>query len=365
MKKIMSRVLQVLGSLQRGGAETLVMNIYRNIDRTKMQFDFIVRENVENGYEEEVKKMGGRIFVIPSPQKIGLKKCIEMHINTIKNNGPYVAIHSHMNAMSFISMYAAKKCKIKNRISHSHSTSFPGKLKLILGRLLTRKYSTKLLACSEEAGLKLYGTKNFEVIPNGIILEQFMVKDEKEREFYMKKLNFSSKKLNIIHVGRFVKPKNHEFIIDIARKLKEMNFSFDIYLIGDGEKYNLINDNIQKYNLSKNVHLLGSISNVNEYMKAADLMIMPSLYEGFPVTLVESQTAGLFAIVSENVNKKVDFNLNLIKFLPLNVEEWADYILKENYERLFDEEKIYKIITNSNYNISNTAKLLEDIYNKE
>ena len=177
----MKKVLQVLGSLQRGGAETLVMNIYRNIDKKNIQFDFIVRENVDNGYEEEVKKLGGRIFVIPSPQKIGLKECIRRHIDVIKNNGPYICVHSHMNAMSFISMYAAKKCKIKNRISHSHSTSFPGKIKLLFGRYLTKRYSTKLLACSKDAGLKLFGNSNFEIIPNGIILDNFLVSDEDEK----------------------------------------------------------------------------------------------------------------------------------------------------------------------------------------
>ena len=361
----MKKVLQVLGSLQRGGAETLVMNIYRNIDKKNIQFDFIVRENVDNGYEEEVKKLGGRIFVIPSPQKIGLKECIRRHIDVIKNNGPYICVHSHMNAMSFISMYAAKKCKIKNRISHSHSTSFPGKIKLLFGRYLTKRYSTKLLACSKDAGLKLFGNSNFEIIPNGIILDNFLVSDEDEKNKYMKKLNLSTETTNIIHVGRFVEPKNHEFIIEIAKKLIKNDFKFNLYLLGDGPKYGDIKKLIISNKLSNNMHLLGSLSNVNEYMRAADLMIMPSLYEGFPVTLVESQTSGLPSIVSCNITKKVDFGLNLIQFIPLEIDEWINCIEKKKYQRLFNKERIYETITKNNYNIIDTVKKIEKIYTEE
>lgn len=361
----MKRVLQILGSLQRGGAETLVMNIYRNIDRKKMQFDFIVRENVDDGYEEEVKQLGGRIFVIPSPQKIGLKKCIKKHIEIMKENGPYISVHSHMNAMSFISMYAAKKCKIKNRISHSHSTSFPGRFKLILGRYLTKKFSTKLLACSNDAGVKLFGTNNFEVIPNGIILENFIVNDENDKINYMKKLGLSESTINIIHVGRFVEPKNHEFIVEIATKLKKEKVKFNLYLLGDGPKYEGIKEKIVKNDLSDCVHLLGSVSNVNEYMKAADLMIMPSLYEGFPVTLVESQAAGLPSIISDNITKKVDFNMNLVVFIPLIVDKWVYYIAEKKYKRVYYKDYIYDTITKNNYNISNTVKIMEKIYNEE
>lgn len=361
----MKRVLQVLGSLQRGGAETLVMNIYRNINREKIQFDFIVRENVNDGYEEEVKKMGGRIFVIPSPKKIGLRECISRHIEVMKKNGPYISVHSHMNAMSFISMYAAKKCKIKNRISHSHSTSFPGRIKLIFGSYLIRRFSTKLLACSKDAGLKLFGMSDFEVIPNGIILEKFIVNDEKDRIFYIKKLGLSTKTINIIHVGRFVEPKNHEFIVEIADKLRNMDVKFNLYLLGDGPKLESIRDSIIKKELSNCIHLLGSIPNVNEYMKAADLMIMPSLYEGFPVTLVESQAAGLPSLVSDKITRKVDFNLQLVEFMPLFISDWIEYIKEKKYDRLYDKKYIYNIITDSGYNILNTVKTIEEIYNGE
>ena len=361
----MKRVLQVLGSLQRGGAETLVMNIYRRIDRKKIQFDFIVRENVNNGYEEEVKKMGGRIFVIPSPRKIGLKECIKKHIDVIRKNGPYICIHSHMNSMSFISMYAAKKCNIKIRISHSHSTSFPGKIKCFLGRYLTKKFSTKLLACSKDAGFKLFGKSNFEIIPNGIILENFLVADKKEKKKYMQKLNFLENTTNIIHVGRFVDAKNHEFIIKIAKELAKENFNFNLYLLGDGPKYNEIEELVVKNKLSNMIHFLGSVSNVNEYLKAADLMIMPSLYEGFPVTLVESQTAGLPVLVSDNVTRNVDFNMNLIEFIPLEIYKWVSTIKEKKYGRVFNKEKIYNIITKNNYNILNTIEIMKKIYNIE
>ena len=236
----MKRVLQVLGSLQRGGAESLVMNIYRNIDRNEIQFDFIVREYIEEGYEKEVKQLGGRIFVIPSPQRIGLLRCIKEHIKIIKNNGPYIAVHSHMNAMSFISMYSAKKCGIRNRISHSHSTSFPGKLKSKIGGFLTKLFSNKLLACSEDAGKKLFQNNKFDVITNGIDINKFILANKNEQLKYKEKLNMNDDKLYICHIGRFVEPKNHEFIIEIAEKLKVKNINFEITLLGNGPKFSKI-----------------------------------------------------------------------------------------------------------------------------
>lgn len=361
----MKKVLQVLGSLQRGGAETLVMNIYRNIDYKKIQFDFIVRENVIDGYEEEVKKMGGRIFVVPSPKKIGLKKCIKMHIDVMKKNGPYIAVHSHINAMSFISMIAAKKSKINIRISHSHNTSFPGKIKSLIGSRLTKKYSTKLLACSNDAGKKLFGNSKFEVIQNGIIIENFIINTPEDNEKIKKKLKMNTEKLNICHIGRYVEQKNHEFIILLGEALKKQKIPFNIYLLGAGPKFEKIKKMIIEKNLEKQIHMMGSIKNANEYLKACDLMILPSYFEGFPVTLVEAQAAGIPAIVSNTITKNVDFGLNLIKFLPLDINEWVKIIKDNNYLRLYNSSKIINTITENKYNIKDTVNKITKIYNSK
>ena len=355
----MIRVLQVLGSLQRGGAETMIMNVYRKINRNEIQFDFLVKERVNNGYEEEVTNLGGRIFCVPSLKKIGIIKYIKEQKKIMVENGPYDIIHSHVNTLSGIILYVAKKSNINIRISHSHTTKQDNKIL----KFLISKYATHRVSCGENAGAALFGSKEFIIIPNGINTSDFLP-SEKEREKNRKKLGLVDSCINICHIGRFVEVKNHKFILELSKKLKQNGVNHKIYLLGDGPLLDNIKKGVEDNKLHDNVVILGSVSNTNEYLKSCDIFILPSLFEGMPVTVIESQCAGIPSIVSDKVTQKIDLGLHLVNFLKLDIDKWYEFITTKKYNCIFDVNYIKRIFKKEKYDVDVSSKMLIDYYKK-
>lgn len=341
----------------------MIMNIYRNIDRKNIQFDFLVKEHVENGYEEEIKELGGRIFVVESAKKIGAFRYIKEQINIMKNNGPYVAVHSHVNTLSGLTLLAAKMSGIKKRISHSHTAKKIKKRNEKIGKILIKLTATDFVACGQDAGRELFDKKKFIVIPNGIDTKRFLPLSQEERKKLQQSLDVNTQKINICHIGRFVRVKNHDFILNIAEELKRKKFEYTIYLLGDGEEYNRIKNIAEEKKLEKIV-FCGNVSNANEYLKTMDLLILPSFYEGLPTTIVEAQCAGIPCCISNNITKEVDFNLNLIKYLPLELEKWVEYIMSREYKLEKDALKIKKVMVDCKYDIDISSKIVTDLYLK-
>ena len=353
----MIRILQVLGSLQRGGAETMIMNVYKKIDREKVQFDFLVKEHTDSGYEQDVKNLGGRIFCVESARKIGIFKYIKELTSVMKNNGPYDIIHSHVNTLSGLILFAAKKANIKVRISHSHTTKQDNK---ILKKMIAL-FATNRIACGQDAGKALFGKASFTIIPNGISMDNFLTSQNEQKEL-KKTLNIDDTAISICHIGRFVEVKNHIFIVELAEKLKENDVRFQLYLLGDGPLYENIKNLINTNGLNNYIKLVGSVPNANEYLKACDLFILPSLYEGLPVTLIESQCTGTYSIVSDNISKEADFDLNLVKFLPLNIDKWVEYIKRKKHFHKLDKDIVENRFIQKKYDINVSSKMLLDYY---
>ena len=304
----------------------MVMNVYRQMNRSDLQFDFLLKEKVNDGYEQEVKALGGHIFYVESPKKIGVKNYIKNVKAVIEQNGPYCAVHSHMNVMSGLIMFSAWLSGINLRISHSHSTRFTNSFPtIILGKTLIKIFANKKVACGQKAGKALFGQSKFSVIPNGIDTAKYYVYDENTRSILRRKLNMKLDAFQICHVGRFVDVKNHKFILEVARELKNDNVNFQVHLLGDGELFDEIHQMANEMNLEE-VCFHGSVENVNEYLKASDLFILPSKYEGLPVTLVEAQSAGVKCLVSNGVPTEADFNLGLMEALPLEKDIWVTRI---------------------------------------
>lgn len=244
----------------------------------------------------------------------------------IEQNGPYCAVHSHMNVMSGLIMFSAWLSGINLRISHSHSTRFTNSFPtIILGKTLIKIFANKKVACGQKAGKALFGQSKFSVIPNGIDTAKYYVYDENTRSILRRKLNMKLDAFQICHVGRFVDVKNHKFILEVARELKNDNVNFQVHLLGDGELFDEIHQMANEMNLEE-VCFHGSVENVNEYLKASDLFILPSKYEGLPVTLVEAQSAGVKCLVSNGVPTEADFNLGLMEALPLEKDIWVTRI---------------------------------------
>ena len=341
----------------------MVMNVYRQIDRSKCQFDFLLKEKVEDGYEQEVQELGGHIYYVESPKKVGVKNYIKNMKDVMLKHGSYDAVHSHMNVMSGMVMVAAWLARVKVRVSHSHSTKFPNSAKInFAGKTLIKLFANRKAACGEIAGKALFGGSKFSVIPNGIDTSKYYVYDINEKKQIRDMLGMQQEVLQICHVGRFIDVKNHAFIIEIAQALKKKNIKFQMHLLGNGELFEIIQKRAKKQNLEE-ILFHGSVDNVNEYLKASDIFILPSKYEGLPVTLVEAQSAGVSCLISDKVPTEVDFKIGLIKSLPLKLDAWVDNVetLKKK-KNIVPQPIIEKAIKTRGYDIRDSARRMLELY---
>ena len=363
MEKI--NVLEVIGSMNMGGAETLLMNILRNIDREKYQLFFLCYDNQKYDYEDELNHLGGKIIKISKPTS-NIFKNVSQIKKVIKNYNIDI-VHCHTYFNSIYALIAARQCKIKKRITHSHNTvseknpSIIKKIYFFFSKIVINLYSTDYLACGKEAGEALFfKNKNFKIIDNGIILEKFyynkILREEKRKE-----LKLPSDYQIIGHVGRFEEAKNHSFLIDLFDEYQKKNKKTLLLLIGDGSLRPFIEKKIKEKKINDKVILLSKRSDVNELYNIMDLFLFPSLYEGFPVVLVEAQTNWLPIIASDSIDSESNYT-NTISFLSLkeNKDVWVNEIKNRIGKRIDNKE----IMKNSKYNIENTINEIEKIYSE-
>lgn len=368
------RILQITGTMNMGGIENFLINLYRCIDRSKIQFDFIINDTgKENIFEKEIEILGGKIFKIPSIVNKGHFAYIKTLRKIFRENN-YQIVHSHYNTISGFILNEAKKCGIKNRIAHSHTA--PGKdirytrlsgFYKMYSKSLINKNSTLRFACSKEAGQWLYGNNDFKIIKNGIIAKKYIY-DIKIRENKRKELNLLKNDIVISHIGSFSDVKNHNFIIRIFNELVKLNSNYKLILVGDGELRTEIEKQVKNLNLIERVLFLGIRQDVNELLQAFDLFLFPSLYEGLPVTMIEAQASGLKSFISDTISKEVDLNCKLIEWLSLNksAKEWAVYIdNNKKYERKNTFEKIKVAGYDSEENAKKIEKLYLELLSKE
>lgn len=357
------RILHIIGKMDRAGAETMLMNLYRNIDRTKIQFDFVTFTTEVGDYDKEIKELGGNIIPIVGGNAIS--RMIKLQ-QFLKLNYEYKVVHCHMLLGNAFHLLAAKNAQVKHRISHSHSTSDnePGIIRNLYKNwslLINRQVSTYKIACGIEAAQYLFGTqKNVLLLPNAVDVESMLLKAENSRDYINSKYNGHG--LKIIQVGRFNSVKNHDFSLQIAEKLKERNIPFKIYFVGQGPLEQELKSKLKNIDLVGDVIFLGLRSDIAELMSSADVMIMPSLHEGFPVVLVESQAVSLNTIVSDRVSTEVDLGLGLVDFLPVDCpEKWVEHILDKK-KSVLSQEKIVQVFKKLGFDVSLSAKKLEKIY---
>ena len=358
------RVAHIIGKWLGGGVESVVMNYYRYIDRDKIQFDFICDEDSTNIPYEEIEKMGGKVILIPPYQKI-----IRYHkkLKQVLKDGNYKIVHSHINALSVFSLFAAKCAGVPVRIAHSHSTSNKKEWKKNIIKNILRPFSkvfaTDYMCCSELAGRWLFGTKEFDkgnvyILNNAIDLDKFKY-DENVRKEVRKELDIDDDTLVIGHVGRFVEQKNHTFLIDIFNEVQKENKDSILLLVGQGPLEDIIKQKVRRLGLENKVMFLGQRNDVNRLYQAMDVFVLPSLYEGLPVVGVEAQASGLKCIFSNKITQEIKliFDTELIS-LEDNVMIWSKVILTKSDKR---KSKI-DTIKNSKFNINLEAKRLEDKY---
>ena len=359
-------VAQIIGKWVGGGVESVVMNYYRYIDRTKIQFDFICDDDSTNIPYEEIEKLGGKVILIPPYQKV-----FKYHnkLKKILKEGHYKIVHSHINTLSVFSLFAAKCAGVPVRIAHSHSTTNKKEKKKNLLKQLLRPFSklfaTDYMCCSELAGRWLFGDKEYDkgnvyLLNNAIDLDKFKY-NETLRKKKRKELGIKDDTLVIGHIGRFVAQKNHDYLIDIFNEIHKKNNNSVLLLAGQGPLMEEIKNKAKELNLDDSVKLLGQRNDANELYQAFDVFLLPSLYEGLPVVGVEAQAAGLLCYLSDDMTKETKV-LDITKFMSLNntPEEWANNILDDvkKYKRIDTSKEM----TAKNFNIKEEAKKLEEYY---
>lgn len=323
----MIRVLQIVGGMDRAGAETMLMNLYRKIDRTQIQFDFLYFLDKKCDYDSEITALGGLIYRI---SEHNLLKRYRAMLNFYREHPEYKIVHSHTLFNNGINLFAAKHAGVKYRIAHSHSTaddntSVTGKLYQHFSRLMIRSCATSYIACGKEAASFLFPwKKNVILLPNSVDVSYWAKIGEKYADYITEQFGFVG--LKIIQVGRLQPVKNHKFTIQLAEFMMGKGVQFKIFIIGQGQLEAELEQEVKEKGLDDVISFLGLRTDIPELMAGADVMLMPSLYEGFPVVLVESQATGLRTIVSDRISDEVDLGVGLVDFLNLKapLSDWAN-----------------------------------------
>lgn len=357
----MIRVLQVVNNMHRAGLETMLMNYYRNIDRTKIQFDFLTHRPEKGDYDDEIISMGGKVYYAPRLYPQNYLQYFKWMKKFFKEHPEYKIIHSHIDAMSYLPLLAAKLNKIPVRIAHSHNTSidkdFKLPLKLFFKKLLP-SVATNFCACGKEAGEFLFPKKKSVFIPNAIDIKKFLYNEEVRRK-KRKELGIENKFV-IGNIGRLSYQKNHKFLIEIFYEILKKEKESLLLIIGIGEKEKELKEQVKKLNIEKKVCFLGKREDVAELYQAMDLFLMPSFFEGVPVVGIEAQFSGLPCIFSDKVPKEIKFKKDII-FLPLNVSSqlWCNEVSKIKGKNI---KRNIKDFENSIYDIKNAKIELEKLY---
>jgi glycosyltransferase involved in cell wall biosynthesis len=359
------RILHVVVNMNRGGAETLIMNLYRNMNRSKIQFDFLTCK--EGAFDPEILAMGGLIHRIPYVSEGGHFKFIKALDHFFASHPEYNVVHSHMDRMSGFILRSAKRAGLPIRIAHSHNTSSEGGIaakayKWLAGKLIA-SYATHLLACSSKAAKWLFPAKeaNAQILKNGIESASFLFSPE-VREQVRQELDLTTDQLVVGHVGRFAHQKNHAFLVDLFAQLIKVKPKAVLVLVGDGSLRIEIEKKVCGLSLQENVKFLGVRSDITRLLQAFDVFAFPSWHEGLPVTLIEAQGAGLPCVISDVIAKEVDMGIGLVEYLalgdPLIWVEKIKGLLARNSTRSIPAYSL----SNKGYDIKNTAEWAEDYY---
>lgn len=359
------RVLQVFTILNRGGAETMIMNYYRNIDRSKVQFDFLVHRSEKGVFEVEIENLGGRIYRMPPVHPKYFSIYQKELRRFLSEHQEYKIIHGNFSELGYFLYKEAKKQGVPTIICHAHNSKMSLDLKApfrFYWKHACRKYITHMFSCSGPASRWFFGSANDTktiMMRNAIETKKFSFNSRKTKEIKLA-LGIADKFV-IGHVGRFNIQKNHSFIIDIFHEVRKKCANAVLIFVGKGELEQKIAQKADSLGLKESVVFLGARADVNEIMQAFDVFLFPSLFEGLPVTMVEAQAAGLKCIISDTIPAEVRIT-DLVEFISLTqpADYWAERILtyKEGYPR----KDMYDEIVNSGYDIEKNAKWLEDLY---
>lgn len=361
------RILQVLGTLDIGGAESMIMNLYRKIDKNVVQFDFVIHTDEDGYFSDEAESNGGRIFKAPRYRGINHFQYIKWWSDFFTHHREYKILHCHIRSIASIIVPLAKKNELIT-IVHSHSTSNgtggKAKLKSIM-QLPIRYQADYFFACSQEAGEWLFGKRacestRYHFIPNSIDVGRFFFNPEIRKEV-RKEFHLDGKKV-IGNIGRAAEPKNQSFLLDILYEIVKADDSVRLLMVGDGELIGHLKEKAHDLKLDEFVIFAGARGDVERMYQAMDVFVFPSIWEGLPVSVVEAQASGLWCFVSNRITTDVKLTKR-IRYLALerSIHDWTKLIQKAlKYKRsgLEDDD----IMSLQKFESTSTAKELQNFY---
>jgi len=359
----MVRILHIFGQLNNGGAENMIMNMYRHIDREKFQFDFATHDPECGFFEEEILHLGGRVYRGMPKYRVYNYFAYQEAWKDFFAVHPYEIIHIHTTNSAPAILRAAISQNIPIRICHAHSASeasFIRRMIVKCNQKSIRKNATALYGASDQASLFAFGVKS-KVIANGIDAKAF-VYDPIRRQQIRKELCISNHTFVLGHVGRFCHAKNHVFLLQLVKKLSDVLPDIKLVLVGDGELFPKIKEQANVLQIMDKIEFLGMRSDISDILQAMDLFVFPSFYEGLPVSVVEAQASGLFCLLSDTITPQVATISELTCFLPIDqMEAWKQKILQINQASLIRENTL-PLIMKSGFDISATCDLLVSLY---
>ena len=362
----MIRILNVVTIMNRAGLESRLMDIYRHIDREKIQFDFYTNRNEKGEFDDEIVSLGGRV-IYSNPIAAGREnRKVREFREFLKDHNDYKIMHSHVNEWSTIFCKGAAQAGVPCRIAHSRGANASKSLKALYKNHIKRglkKYATHYLAVSKEAGIHLFGEKDFNegkvrVFPNAIDTERFRF-DQEIRNRYRKILGLDDS-LTVIHVGNLSVVKNHQYLLDIFCEIKRMETVAKLLLVGEGDQRRNIEKFVQENQIQKDVLILGKRSDVPQLLQAADVFVFPSFHEGFPGAVLEAETAGLPCLISDSITKEVMITKN-VKAMSIHREPryWADEVL---HYKGFKRSDCVTEVAKAGYDIRSLSEKMESFY---
>ena len=357
------KVLHVLGTLNAGGAESRMMDVYRKIDRRRIQFDFLIFRQDHQHYEDEVLNLGGKIFKLESPSIKRMQNHLK-NMRTVMKEGQYNVVHAHTLYHCGLVLYAAYMENIPVRIAHARNSGSARKKNRILvyvGKKMIDRYATCRLAVSALAGEYLFGRHRFEIIPNAIDVEKYAPISGGRMTELRKKYGIPINAIVIGHIGRFDPMKNHEFIIKWFSKYLKTHNAYMI-LVGAGPLKEEIEQKTVMAGISDRICFTGIINNVHEVVQMFSVLILPSLFEGLPGVVLEAQAAGIPAVVSLPVTDEANMELGLIKKCDFDVDEWTSAVDESIQIERPTQEEIKKAFEKKKFSIDYEIKRLTEIY---
>lgn len=364
------RILHVLGNVQLGGAESRIMDLYRHLDRKRVQFDFLVHTKQAGHFDKEIKKLGGRIYRVPRFQIYNYFSYRQAVKKFFREHHDFRAVQGHMTSTASIYLPIAKKAGILVTIAHARSAGVDQGIKGRVTRWMRRNLAEKtdfMFTCSKLAGISVFGEKAVQagktiLIPNAIDCPTFAC-DAVKRNKMRKELGLESQYV-IGHVGRFHYAKNHEYLLKVfaalCNKEAESERKYALLLLGEGAGMEAARSLAKELGIEENVHFLGNHSNIADYYQAMDYFIYPSRFEGMPGTIVEAQANGLRCLMSDTICEEV-IATELVKTMSIEEEpeKWAEYVIETAD---YDRRSYVKEMQQAGFDVSAQAEKMMDFY---